>query len=213
MLPADCSAAGGRARFARWHRSASLSIGRTHPALAHSAMPTSSPEHLKALIRDVPDFPVEGILFRDVTPLLRDPRALGEVVAAFAERYRDAGIDVVAGIESRGFIFGAPLALELGVGFVPIRKLGKLPAEKIRREYALEYGTNVLEMHADAVRPGERVLVVDDLLATGGTARASVELVEELGATVAGVAFVIELGFLEGRRALPGQEVFSLLTY
>lgn len=176
-------------------------------------MPTSSPEHLKTLIRDVPDFPVEGILFRDVTPLLRDPRALGEVVDHFAERYRDAGVQAVAGIESRGFIFGAPLALRLNAGFVPIRKLGKLPADRIRREYALEYGTNVLEMHRDAVRPGERVLVVDDLLATGGTARASVELVEELGAKVIGAAFVIELGFLDGRRELAGHDVFSLLTY
>ena len=170
-------------------------------------------EHLKALIRDVPDFPVEGILFRDVTPLLRDPAGLREVVRAFADRYRDSGIDVIAGIESRGFLFGAPLAVELGVGFVPIRKLGKLPAGKIRREYALEYGSNTLEIHDDAVLPGERVLVVDDLLATGGTARASVELVRELGGEVMGLAFLIELAFLEGRRTLDGCDVFTLLTY
>lgn len=170
-------------------------------------------EHLKTLIRDVPDFPVEGILFRDVTPLLRDPAALREVVHVFATRYREAGIDAVAGIESRGFIFGAPLAVELGVGFVPIRKLGKLPAEKIRREYSLEYGTNVLEMHVDAVRPGERVLLVDDLLATGGTARASVELLKHAGAQVIAAAFLIELEFLEGRKLLDEQEVFSILRY
>ena len=170
-------------------------------------------EHLKALIRDVPDFPVEGILFRDVTPLLRDPGALREVVDALAERFRGRGIDAVAGIESRGFIFGAPLALALGVGFVPIRKLGKLPARKLHREYALEYGTNALEIHVDAVRPGERVLLVDDLLATGGTAHASAELLRELGADVAAVAFIIELEFLAGRAALDGLDVVSLLRY
>jgi adenine phosphoribosyltransferase len=170
-------------------------------------------EHLKALIRDVPDFPMPGILFRDVTPLLRDPGGLRQVVDAFAARYRGQGIDVVAGIESRGFLFGAPLALALGVGFVPIRKLGKLPAERISREYALEYGTNALEMHRDAVQPGERVLLIDDLLATGGTARAASELIEELGAHVAEVAFVIELAFLNGRAALDGRPVHALLAY
>ena len=170
-------------------------------------------EHLKPLIRAVPDFPVEGILFRDVTPLLGDANALREVVAHFADRYRGAGIDVVAGIESRGFIFGAPLALELGVGFVPIRKLGKLPAEKIHREYALEYGTAALEVHVDAVRPGERVLLIDDLLATGGTARASIHLIETLGGVLHEAAFLIELGFLDGRRALDGYDVYSMLQY
>ena len=170
-------------------------------------------DHLKALIRDVPHFPVEGILFRDVTPLLRHPDALREVVRTMADLYRDAGIDVVAGIESRGFIFGAPLALELNASFVPVRKLGKLPADKVRREYALEYGTNTLELHTDAVSPGQRVLLVDDLLATGGTARASVELVEELGGRVAGMVFLIELAFLDGRRVLEGYDVRSLLVY
>ena len=170
-------------------------------------------EHLKALIRDVPDFPMQGILFRDVTPLLRDPRGLAQVVEAFAGRYREQGIDVVAGIESRGFLFGAPLAVALGVGFVPIRKLGKLPAEKITREYALEYGTNSLEIHRDAVRPGERVLLIDDLLATGGTARAAAELVEELGATVAEIAFVIELAFLNGRGVLGDRPMHALISY
>jgi adenine phosphoribosyltransferase len=170
-------------------------------------------EHLKALIRDVPDFPMQGILFRDVTPLLRDPQGLAQVVDAFAERYRGQGIDAVAGIESRGFLFGAPLAVALGVGFVPIRKLGKLPADKITREYALEYGTNSLEVHRDAVRAGERVLLLDDLLATGGTARAAAELLEELGAQVVETAFVIELAFLDGRKALGGRPAHALLTY
>ncbi|HEV2146032.1 MAG TPA: adenine phosphoribosyltransferase [Longimicrobiaceae bacterium] len=170
-------------------------------------------EHLRELVRDIPDFPIPGILFRDVTPLLRDPGGLREVVDRFAAEYREAGIDAVAGIESRGFVFGAPVAMALGVGFVPIRKPGRLPHDKVSREYALEYGTSVLEMHADAVRPGERVLVVDDLLATGGTARAGAHLVEALGATVAACAFVIELEFLEGRRALEGYEVLSLIRY
>jgi adenine phosphoribosyltransferase len=170
-------------------------------------------EHLKALIRDVPDFPMPGILFRDVTPLLRDPGGLRQVVDALAARYRGQEIDVVAGIESRGFLFGAPLALALGVGFVPIRKLGKLPADRIIREYALEYGTNALEMHRDAVRPGERVLLIDDLLATGGTARAASELIEELGGRVAEVAFLIELAFLNGRAALDGRPVHALIAY
>ena len=170
-------------------------------------------EHLKTLIRAVPDFPVPGILFRDVTPLLGDARALREVVAHFADRYRDAGIDAVAGIESRGFIFGAPLAIELGVGFVPIRKIGKLPADKIHREYALEYGTATLEVHVDAVQPGQRVLLIDDLLATGGTAGASTALLEALGAEVAAVAFLIELTFLDGRAPLAGHDVYSILQY
>ncbi len=169
-------------------------------------------DHLKTLVRDVPDFPQPGILFRDVTPLLRDPAALRQVTAAFAERFRGR-VDAVAGVESRGFIFGAPLAVELGVGFVPVRKVGKLPAAKLTREYALEYGTAVLEIHADAVAPGERVLLVDDLLATGGTAHAAAALVEAVGGRVEAVAFVIELAFLEGRRALQGREVHALLTY
>lgn len=170
-------------------------------------------EHLKALVRDVPDFPIPGILFRDVTPLLRDPGGLREVVEAMAGEHRGRGIELVAGIESRGFLFGAPLAMALGVGFVPIRKPGRLPAATVRCEYALEYGTNALEMHADAVRPGERVLLVDDLLATGGTARAGAQLVEELGGVVAGMSFVIELGFLSGREAVSGYDVHALIRY
>ena len=169
-------------------------------------------EHLKQLIRDIPDFPQPGILFRDITPLLRHPFAFREVIAAFAERFRGR-VDTVAGIESRGFIFGAPLALELGVPFVPIRKVGKLPGEKLTREYALEYGTAILEIHIDAVGPGQRVLVIDDLLATGGTARAAAGLVEAVGGSVVGIAVVIELLFLKGREALEGYEVESLIHY
>jgi adenine phosphoribosyltransferase len=170
-------------------------------------------EHLKELIRAVPDFPLPGIMFRDITPLLRDPAGLRQVTGALAERWTGRGIEVVAGIESRGFIFGAPLAMALGAGFVPVRKPGKLPWQKVSREYALEYGSNTLELHRDAVSHGERVLLVDDLLATGGTARATVELIEELGGKVAGAAFVVELGFLEGRRALEGYDVQALVTY
>jgi adenine phosphoribosyltransferase len=179
----------------------------------HPIPPTTAVDHLKTLIRDVPDFPLPGILFRDVTPLLRDPAGLSSVVEAFVDRYHGQGVDVVAGVESRGFLFGAPLAIALGVGFVPIRKVGKLPAETVRREYALEYGTNTLEMHADAVTPGERVLLIDDLLATGGTARAAVELIQAVGGTVHGAAFVIELAFLNGRAALPGTDVHALIAY
>lgn len=170
-------------------------------------------DHLKPLIRAVPDFPQPGILFRDVTPLLRDAAALREVVAHFAERYRGAGISAIAGIESRGFIFGAPLAVEMGLGFIPIRKIGKLPAEKINLEYALEYGTAALEIHTDAVAPGERVLLIDDLLATGGTARAAAQLIRTLGGEVASVAFLIELEFLSGRAQLPELGVYSVLKY
>ena len=169
-------------------------------------------EHLKQLIRDIPDFPQPGILFRDITPLLRDAAAFREVTAALAERFRGR-VDAVAGIESRGFIFGAPLAAELGVGFIPIRKAGKLPGDKLALEYALEYGTSILEIHTDAVRHGERILLVDDLLATGGTARAAAGLIEAVGGSVAGIAFVIELLFLDGRKALDGFDVHALLAY
>jgi adenine phosphoribosyltransferase len=170
-------------------------------------------EHLKALIRDVPDFPSPGILFRDIMPLLRDPGGFAEVVGLLAGRYHRAGIDLVAGVESRGFLFGAPVAHELGVGFVPIRKLGKLPGPTAQREYTLEYGINHLEIQRAAVRPGERVLLIDDVLATGGTARAALELLVELGAEAVEAAFIIELSALGGRRTLRDHPVFAMLTY
>ena len=168
---------------------------------------------LRALVRAVPDFPQPGIVFRDITPLLRDAAALSRVVDLLAEPHRGAGVELVAGIESRGFLFGAPLAVALGAGFVPIRKLGKLPGPTVSRAYSLEYGTNHLEVHADALEPGQRVLLVDDVLATGGTARASVELVRELGGDLVACSFLIELEALRGRDAIPDVEVSSLLTY
>ena len=170
-------------------------------------------ENLKALIREVPDFPTPGILFRDITPLLAHATGLRQTVQWLSERFQTSGVELVAGIESRGFIFGAPLAVALGTGFVPIRKLGKLPGKTVRREYALEYGVNHLEIHADAIRPGQRVLLVDDVLATGGTTAASVELVQELGGVVVATAFLIELKGLRGRDRLQGQEVVSALVY
>lgn len=170
-------------------------------------------EHLKARVRDIPDFPQAGIVFRDITPLLLDAPSFAEVMGHFEERFRGEGIERVVGIESRGFLFGTPLALALGAGFVPVRKLGKLPRAAIRREYALEYGSNQLEMHHDAIEPGQRVLLVDDVLATGGTARAAVEMIEELGGTLVCAAFLIELTFLPGREALAGRQVLSLLQY
>lgn len=170
-------------------------------------------DHLRALVRDIPDFPAPGILFRDITPLLRDPRGLRDVVERFARDFGGGGVDLVAGVESRGFLFGAPLSLRLNTGFVPIRKVGKLPAACVRRRYALEYGANELELHRDAVEPGQRVLLVDDVLATGGTACAAAELIEELGGIVVAAAFLIELAPLGGRAALAGREVISLVTY
>ncbi len=166
-----------------------------------------------SLIRDIPDFPKSGILFKDITPVLSSPEAFGEVIASLAKHAAFLRPDLIAGIESRGFLLGAPLALALGVGFVPIRKAGKLPSRTEREEYVLEYGTAIVEIHRDAVQPGRRVLIVDDLLATGGTAAAAVRLVEKLGGTVAGLSFLIELGFLPGREVLSGYEIHSLLTY
>jgi adenine phosphoribosyltransferase len=171
-------------------------------------------EQLKAFIRDVPDFPKPGILFKDITPLLRSPEALDRTCALLAEPFRDQGITAVAAIESRGFIFGTLVAHNLAAGFIPIRKPGKLPWTKRRHEYVLEYGTDALEIHDDAVDANDRVVIVDDVLATGGTAAAAAELVRGLGANLAGIATVIELEFLEGRRKLPdGVTVHSLLRY
>jgi len=168
---------------------------------------------LKAVIRSVPDFPKPGIVFRDITTLLADPQATREAVDAIAGRYAGRGIAVVVGIESRGFIFGPLVADRLGVAFAPVRKPGKLPYETISETYELEYGTDEIEIHTDAVAKGQKVLIVDDLLATGGTMAACCRLVEKLGGIVAGCACVIELGFLDGRRKLGGRDVFALVDY
>lgn len=170
-------------------------------------------ENLKKLIREVPDFPKPGILFYDITTLLKDPSGLKSVVDALKSRYEKSQLDLVLGIEARGFIFAPALAYALGAGFVPVRKPGKLPAAAVREQYQLEYGTDSLEIHQDAVAPGQKVLIVDDLLATGGTAAAVARLVERLGGIVAGFAFVVELDFLKGREKLAGYDVFSLLHY
>lgn len=167
----------------------------------------------KRLIRDIKDFPKEGIVFKDIVPVLQDSVAFREVIERMLGYAREQQADVIVGIESRGFVFGAPLALQMGVGFVPVRKLGKLPGETIRAEYSLEYGTNTVEMQKDGIQPGQRALIVDDLLATGGTARAAAQLVETLGGDVAGMVFVVELGFLEGRAALGDYPVQSLIEY
>lgn len=165
------------------------------------------------LVRDVPDFPKPGILFKDITPVIRSYPALLQVVEGIADWARPQGVDVVLGIEARGFIFGAPVALELGVGFVPLRKSGKLPHATEAEEYSLEYGAARVEIHADALAQGQRVLIVDDLLATGGTASAAVRLVERLGAKVAGLAFLIELEFLHGRRLIGDYPMEALIKY
>lgn len=175
---------------------------------------TASPlDRVRALVRDIPDFPKPGILFRDITPVLGDARAFHSINDAFVERFLDAGITHVAGIEARGFIFAAPLALRLNAAFVPLRKPGKLPYRAERVRYDLEYGSAELEAHTDAFRARSRVLIVDDVLATGGTARAAMQLVHALGASVVGAAFVIELAPLGGRQHLGKTEIFSLLTY
>jgi adenine phosphoribosyltransferase len=170
-------------------------------------------DELRRTIRDVKDFPKPGIVFKDVTPVLLDARLFGQAVDLMASPYRDASISRVVSIESRGFLFGAPIALALGAGLVPIRKRGKLPAAKQRIEYALEYGTDTLEMHHDAIQAADRVLVVDDVLATGGTANAAAQLVGDTGALVVGFSFLIELDFLKGRERLRGRRVEALLHY
>lgn len=167
---------------------------------------------LESLVRDVPDFPSPGIVFKDITPILADPIAVREIVDRFSEFAKARQPDVIVGIESRGFIFGMPLALELGLPFVPVRKLGKLPWKTVREEYDLEYGKNTLEIHEDAITTGERAIIVDDLLATGGTAGAAKRLVERLGGNAVGFCFAIELGFLHGRLTLPERDILSLLT-
>jgi len=166
---------------------------------------------LKSFIRDVPDFPKPGILFKDITPLLADPAALKAVCDRLAEPFAGKRVTKVVGIESRGFIFGAPVAERLGAGLVPIRKPGKLPAETVSQSYELEYGTDTIEIHADAIAPGEKVLLIDDLLATGGTMAAGADLVTKLGGEIVGIAFVIELCFLHGREKLEDCDVHSLI--
>ena len=174
---------------------------------------TALEARLASLLRDVPDFPKPGIVFKDITPLLADGAALRDATRAMADPYRDARIDRVVGIESRGFILGACVARELGVGFIPVRKPGKLPGVKTSIEYALEYGTDKLEVHTDACDRAARIVVVDDVLATGGTARATCELMERVGAEVVGLSFLIVLDFLNGRGRLAGRRIETLLTY
>lgn len=170
---------------------------------------------LKSLIRDIPDFPKPGIVFRDITTLLRDPQGLRYTIDLFADQLTDAGMsaDYVVGMESRGFIFGTPLAYKLEAGFVPVRKPGKLPAAVHSVEYELEYGTDCLEMHQDALHPGSRVLIVDDLIATGGTAGATAQLVQKIGCELVGFGFIIELRDLQGRKNLPDVPIVSLVEY
>lgn len=170
-------------------------------------------ENLRKLIREVPDFPKQGINFYDITTLLQDAAGLEQTIDALTEQCRGLDIDTVIGVESRGFIFGAPLAYQLGVGFIPVRKPNKLPSEKVAVSYDLEYGQDTLEMHKDAIGEGHNVLIVDDLLATGGTARAVVDLVEGVGGKVVGLHFVVELNFLKGREKFDGYDVKSLVNY
>ena len=170
-------------------------------------------DQLKKLIREVPDFPKKGILFYDITTLLKDKRGFATLIDQFAEHYIGKKIDLILGMEARGFIFGPALAYRLNAGFVPVRKPGKLPAECVSYDYALEYGSNTLQIHKDAIQKGQRVLIVDDLLATGGTAEATAKLAESLGAKIAGLGFVVELSFLNGRDRLKNYDVMSLLRY
>jgi len=168
---------------------------------------------LAKMIRDVPDFPKEGILFKDITTLIKEPQAFKEVIDRLADHYAGQEIDLVVAVEARGYIFGAPIAYKLGAGFVPVRKEGKLPAETVREEYELEYGTDSVEMHRDAIQPGQRVLIVDDLIATGGSAAATARLVERLGGEVVSIAFLIELTFLKGVEKLKEYDVFTMIEY
>ena len=168
---------------------------------------------LKEKVRIVMDFPKEGISYKDITTLLKDPEAYVYTVDSLVNYCREKGVDIIVGPEARGFVLGAPVAYALKVGFVPVRKPGKLPAETVKYEYELEYGMDSLEIHKDAIRPGQRVVVVDDLLATGGTALAAVKLVEKLGGIVVGVVFVMELSYLDGRKTLEGYDVYSVVSY
>jgi adenine phosphoribosyltransferase len=170
-------------------------------------------EDLRAKIREIPDFPKPGILFYDITTLLKDAGAYREAIDLMVAPHRDAGVDLIVGMESRGFIFSSPIAYQLNAGLIPVRKLGKLPAETLSVEYALEYGSNTLEIHKDAIKPGQKVLIVDDLLATGGTVRGTIELVERLQGEIVGMAFLVELLALKGRERLQGFNVTSVIQY
>ncbi len=170
-------------------------------------------EDLRARVRDIVDYPNEGVTFRDITPLLGDPLAFAAAIDGLAGAFAEVDVDRVVGVEARGFVFGAAVAIQLGAGFVPVRKAGKLPWAVVREEYELEYGTDKLEIHRDAIHPGERILIVDDVLATGGTALATATLVETLGGVTAGLAFLLELADLDGRGKLGDRQVRSLLTY
>jgi adenine phosphoribosyltransferase len=198
-------------------KSAQATLARTATRKARPASSTPAPEsieeELKAAIRKIPNFPTKGIMFRDVTTLWKDGRLLRKCNEVLYERYKDSRVDAVLGIEARGFIAGAPLAVSLGVGFLPLRKLGKLPGTKISESYDLEYGTATLEIHTDAIEEGQRILIVDDLIATGGTALAAAKLVEVLKGKVVGFAFVVELAGLRGRDALKGYDIFSVVKY
>ena len=173
----------------------------------------SPQEQLAEKIRDIPDFPEPGILFKDITPLLQDPKSLALACQLLAQPYLEREVELVVGIESRGFLFGPAVAQQLGAGFAPARKLGKLPWETLSERYDLEYGSNEIEMHRDAVQPGQRVLIVDDLIATGGTAAATVKLIRRMEGHLLGASFLIELAALEGKKALPGVEVSTILSY
>lgn len=192
---------------------ASISTSAIETMNANAATIKLNPEDLKKLIREVADFPKPGINFYDITTLLKDKEGLRGVVDALSEHYESADVDIVLGIEARGFIFAPVLAYALNAGFVPVRKPKKLPAPCERVEYALEYGTDILEIHKDAIEPGQNVLIVDDVLATGGTAAAVTRLVEKLQGTIVGLGFVLELGFLKGRENLKGYDVYSLIEY
>jgi adenine phosphoribosyltransferase len=184
-----------------------------HPSVRPAVKMDINCEHLKQLIREVPDFPKPGILFYDITTLLKDKLGFATLIDALSEHYIAKDVDLVLGMEARGFIFGPAVAYRLNAGFVPVRKPGKLPAKTTKYDYALEYGTNTLEIHQDAIQKGQRVIIVDDLLATGGTAEATAKLAESLGAEIAGLGFVVELDFLNPRKKLQGYDVFSLLHY
>ena len=174
---------------------------------------TPSPQQLQKLIRKVPDFPKPGIIFVDITPILADPQGLDHAIKLMARPFTSQNVDLVVGAESRGFVFGGPVARELNACFIPVRKPGKLPAQTLSQEYELEYGTDRLEIHADAIKPGQRVLMVDDLLATGGTMHACCEMVQKLGGEIVGIAFLIELAFLNGREKLKDFDPHTVITY